>query len=73
LITTISPNTPAENSDIQKFDIIQEVNQMKVKNISEFENALNNAKNKKALLLGIIRNGAKRFVTIEIDDEEQSK
>lgn len=73
LITTISPNTPAENSDIQKFDIIQEVNQMKVKNISEFETALNNAKNKKALLLGIIRNGAKRFVTIEIDDEEQSK
>ena len=67
LVTIITQNSPAENSDIQRFDIIQEVNQIHIKNISEFEAQI---KNKKALFLGIMRNGAKKFVTVEIDEED---
>ena len=66
LVTAIMPSSPAENSDIQKLDIIQEVNQIHIKNIAEFEVQI---KNKKALLLGIMRNGTKRFITVEIDEE----
>jgi serine protease Do len=68
LVVGIMPNSHAESSDLQKFDIIQEINQIKIKNISEFEAQI---KDKKSLLFSVLRGGMKRFIAIEISENEE--
>ncbi|WP_165379624.1 Do family serine endopeptidase [Rickettsiales endosymbiont of Peranema trichophorum] len=73
LIVSISRNSPAAEVGIVVGEVIQQVNNRKIKTVQDFENVvlqLKREKEQNATLLVMSRNGDTRFVSIELDSIE---
>ena len=68
IVTDILEGSAADEAGIQRGDIILEVNRNKVDNITAYKEALQEAKQKKSLLLLIKRDNSTRFVVVELKD-----
>jgi len=64
IVSDVDPASPAVNADIQRGDVIQEVNHIAVANIEQYKRALAGADNKPVLLL-VNRGGTTHFVVVE--------
>jgi serine protease Do len=62
VVTGISPSSPAVDSGLRRGDVIQEVNRKPVRNTSEFEAAMRNAKDQTLLLVN--RQGSTIYVAV---------
>jgi serine protease Do len=62
VVTGISPTSPAVDSGLRRGDVIQEVNRKPVRNASEFEAAMRNAKDQTLLLVN--RQGSTMYVAV---------
>ena len=64
VVTSIDPSSPAAAADVQRGDVIQEVNRKPVRNIDDFQRAVQSAGNESVLLL-INRGGQTHFVVVQ--------
>ncbi len=64
VVTSIDPASAAASSDLQRGDVIQEVNHRPVNNISEYKQAVASIGNQAALLL-VNRDGVTHYVVVE--------
>lgn len=64
VVTAVKPGSVAAFSGIQPGDVIKEINKMSIKNVDDFEKALQKAKNKKKLLLLLSREGHNYYLVI---------
>jgi serine protease Do len=62
VVTDISPSSPAVDSGLRPGDVIQEVNRKPVRNTSDFEAAMRNAKDQTLLLVN--RQGSTMYVAV---------
>ena len=68
LVTKVEQNTDAEIKGIRPGDIIQEINQVSVNDINEFEKIINSLKgSKKGVLLLVNRQGNINFVALKLN------
>lgn len=66
VIVKIDPNSPAEDSDLKKGDVIQEVNKKRIKSLDEFNKIVHNIRKGDTALLFINRNGNKFYITLKV-------
>lgn len=64
VVTSVDPSSPAAAADIQRGDVIQEVNRKPVRNLDDYQRAVQSAGNESALLL-INRDGQTHFVVVQ--------
>lgn len=64
VVTSVDPSSPAASADVQRGDVIQEVNRKTVRNLEEYQRVRQSAGNQPVLLL-INRGGQTRFVVVE--------
>ncbi len=68
LVTAVEPNSPAYLKGIREGTIIKEVNRVPVRNVNEFEDALNKSKGKDSVLLKVKNEkGSEFYVVIPLD------
>jgi serine protease Do len=61
VVTGVDPSSPKADSGLRKGDVIQEVNHQPVRNVAEFERAMQKAGKEEALLL-VNRGGTTLFI-----------
>lgn len=66
VVIGVAPNSPAEEAGIQVGDIIKEVNRKTVKNMKDYENAMEKTGKDKPVLLLIKRGGQTFYVSIKV-------
>ncbi|HKV24740.1 MAG TPA: Do family serine endopeptidase [Candidatus Acidoferrum sp.] len=64
VVTSVDPSSAAAAADIERGDLIQEVNRKPVRNVAEYEAALSGARGQSVLLL-LKRGSVTRFVVIQ--------
>jgi serine protease Do len=64
VVTSVDPSSPAAAADIQRGDVIQEVNRKPVRNMDDYQRAVQSAGNESVLLL-INRGGQTHFVVVQ--------
>ena len=64
VVTSVDPSGPAASADIQRGDVIQEVNHKPVRNIDDYRRAAQSAGNDSVLIL-INRGGQTHFVVVQ--------
>ncbi len=64
VVTSVDPSSAAAAADLERGDIIQEVNRKPVRNVAEYNEALSGSHDQSVLLL-VKRGSATRFVVIE--------
>ena len=64
-MTDVADNSIAAQQDLQREDIITEVDGKPVKNVAEFRQALNKADPKRGILLYLDRKGSKTFAVLK--------
>jgi len=69
-VAGISPGSPADRQNLRRGDLVLEINRQRVKTIRDVAKALDDTKNKMAVLY-VERQGAKFFVPIRIDDKDE--
>jgi serine protease Do len=62
VVTRINPSSPAADADLQRGDVIQEVNHKPVRNTADFEAAMRNSKDQALLLVN--RQGSTLYVAV---------
>jgi serine protease Do len=67
IITDVKPTGPAAAAGLQEGDVITEINRQKVKNVAEYEKAVESAKGD-IVLVYVVRGDNSFFVTIKIED-----
>ena len=67
IVTDVSDNSIAAQQDIQREDIITEVDGKPVSNVASFREALNKADPKRGVLLYLDRKGSKTFAVLKVD------
>ena len=68
LVTKVEQNTDAEIKGIRPGDIIQEINQVSIKDLNAFRKIMNSLKNsKKGVLLLVNRQGNINFVALKLN------
>jgi serine protease Do len=65
IVTDVADNSLASAQDIQREDVITEVDGRKITNVSSFRDALNKADPKKGVLLYLDRKGSKTFAVLK--------
>ena len=66
IVTNVDSGSAAAETGIKRGDIIQEINRQQVGSIAEYKKILQQAKNKKSILLLVKRDQHTRFVVIEL-------
>jgi len=66
VITEVAPGSPADDAQLQRGDLIKEVNRVPVRTAQDFEKALRGAKSGDALALLVRRDKATFFVPLKI-------
>ncbi|HEY2140205.1 MAG TPA: PDZ domain-containing protein, partial [Chthoniobacterales bacterium] len=61
----VAENSLAEEQDIQREDVITEVDGQKITNLASFRDALNKADPRKGALLYLDRKGSKTFAVLK--------
>jgi serine protease Do len=64
VVSSVDPSSPAAAVDLEKGDVIQEVNRKPVRNVAEYQGALAGTASKPVLLL-INRSGTTRYVVVQ--------
>ena len=64
VVTSVDPSSPAAAADVQRGDVIQEVNRKPVRNIDDYQRAVLSAGNQPVLLL-LNRGGQTHFVVVQ--------
>jgi Do/DeqQ family serine protease len=64
VIDDIQPGSPADDADLKRGDVIEEINQTAISKVDEFQNALTRAQNEPVLFL-IARGRTRLFVVVE--------
>ncbi len=62
VVTGVDPSSPAADADLQRGDVIQEVNHKPVRNTADFEAAMRNSKDQTLLLVN--RQGSTLYVAV---------
>ncbi|MAQ74636.1 MAG: protease, partial [Candidatus Marinimicrobia bacterium] len=68
VVTNVQPGSPAENTGIQIGDIITRVGTKKCRTSREFQKLLKETKRKNMVMLHLKRDGAARYLTLELED-----
>ena len=68
IVTKVDPGSPADNTGIEVGDIITRVGTKKCRTSGEFQKLLKETKRKNMVMLHLKRDGAARYLTLEIDD-----
>ena len=68
IVTDVRSGSPAENSGIQVGDIITRVGTKKCRTSAEFQKLLKETKRKNMVMLHLKRDGAARYLTLELED-----
>jgi serine protease Do len=68
IVTDVAENSVASQQDIQREDIITEVDGKKVTNVQTFREALNKADPRRGVLLYLDRKGTKTFAVLKAGD-----
>jgi serine protease Do len=63
VVTSVDPSSPAAAADLERGDVIEEVNRKSVRNVAEYERALA-ATNNQPILLLVDRGGSTRFIVV---------
>jgi serine protease Do len=66
IITNVDSGSAAAETGLKRGDIIQEINRQQVASIADYKKILQQAKNKKSILLLVKRDQHTRFVVIEL-------
>ena len=62
VVTKINPSSAAADSELQRGDVIQEVNHKPIHNTADFESAMRNSKDQTLLLVN--RQGSTMYVAV---------
>jgi S1-C subfamily serine protease len=65
IVTDVADNSLAAAQDIQREDVITEVDGKKITNVASFREALNKADPRKGVLLYLDRKGSKTFAVLK--------
>ena len=68
IVTKVDSGSPAENTGIEVGDIITRVGTKKCRTSGEFQKLLKETKRKNMVMLHLKRDGAARYLTLELDD-----
>ena len=68
VVTNVQSGSPAENTGIQIGDIITRVGTKKCRTSREFQKLLKETKRKNMVMLHLKRDGAARYLTLELED-----
>ena len=68
ILTKVDSGSPAENTGIEVGDIITRVGTKKCRTSGEFQKLLKETKRKNMVMLHLKRDGAARYLTLELDD-----
>jgi serine protease Do len=68
VVINVQPGSPAENTGIQIGDIITRVGTKKCRTSREFQKLLKETKRKNMVMLHLKRDGAARYLTLELED-----
>ena len=68
IVTKVNPGSPADNTGIEVGDIITRVGTKKCRTSGEFQKLLKETKRKNMVMLHLKRDGAARYLTLELDD-----
>jgi serine protease Do len=66
VVTSVEPGSPADMAGIESGNLIQEVNRKKVKNIEQFEEAIDKASGKETVLLLVSDGQYSRYVALRM-------
>ncbi len=66
VVTDVDQGSPADDAGVKKGDVVEQVNQVNVKNVSEFRNALGTLKSGESVALLLKRDTTTFFVGIDI-------
>jgi serine protease Do len=66
IVTDVESGSSSAEAGIKRGDIIQEINRQQVTSIADYKKILQQAKNKKSILLLVKRDQHTRFVVIEL-------
>jgi serine protease Do len=69
VVTRVKTNSPAEEADIQRGDVILEINRHPIKDVDDYRDIMAKAKSGESLLFLIYRRGNTFFVPIEVPNK----
>ncbi len=64
VVAGVEPGSPAAEAEIRKGDVIQEVDRKPVKNVEDFEEAMETAKHRENILFLVRRGDSNLFVVV---------
>ena len=68
LVSRVAPGSPAAQAGIERGHLIQEVNRWEVRNVRDFEKALEKARDRKSILLLVNDGRFTRYVALSFED-----